>query len=361
MYNIMQPPALFILLLFVAVSPKTCASATVHRLTFVRPATAVPRRRPPPHSVLAARYGPTADPDASFFGEGRQEAWEAQEAAQSRLRAESFTDLLNGVLGLLDAGTEEEVAAIPALVGQHVDVVLGMRGYEGVDMFDAVVENVRAREGDTAADTVEGAIGLIVDFAEEFTRQAKEMEETNRAVLGRIMRAMGAKEEGGKSQGFGGKDGPRPEDVLDEAIAYEKENFTPGFLRHLNGQIERINASPSITREGMRMVETLGMILIRVVEEMGQNLGEGGVVLGQLVGYEKDEERISVLRSGLQVRGIDFAQELRTLTEEALDGFSAGDENGVDAVDPVLVERVRSIDRELASFIEKEGIGNSTC
>eukprot|EP00588_Corethron_pennatum_P012936 CAMPEP_0194282518 /NCGR_PEP_ID=MMETSP0169-20130528/23299_1 /TAXON_ID=218684 /ORGANISM="Corethron pennatum, Strain L29A3" /LENGTH=355 /DNA_ID=CAMNT_0039027869 /DNA_START=76 /DNA_END=1143 /DNA_ORIENTATION=- len=353
----MQPQALFTLFLFF--SPRTCASTTAHRLAFVRPSTAVPRRRPTSPSVLAARYGPPTDPDASFFGEGRQEAWEAQDAAQSQLRAESFTDLLNGVLGLLDAGTEEEVAAIPALVGQHVDVVLGMRGYEGVDMFDAVVENVRVREGDTAAATVEGAIGLIVDFAEEFTRQAKEMEETNRAVLGRIMRAMGAKEEGGKSRGSGGKDGPRPEDMLDEAIAYEKENFTPGFLRHLNGQIERINAASSITQEGIRMVETLGMILIRVVEEMGKNLGEGGIVLGQLVGYEKDEERMSVLRSGLQVRGISFAQELRTLTEEALDGFSAGDEKGMDAVDPVLVERVRSIDRELESFIKGEGIGNS--
>ena len=92
------------------------------------------------------------------------------------------------------------------------------------------------------------------------------------------------------------------------------------------------------------------MIQARVVEELGQELGEGAVVLGQLLGYDNRSERLAVLDAGLTVRGVPFAKELVDLTAEALEGF----EQVPGGADPELVRIVTEIDERTWQFIEKK-------
>ena len=97
------------------------------------------------------------------------------------------------------------------------------------------------------------------------------------------------------------------------------------------------------------MKEILLVIKTRIVEELGKDLGEGALVLGQLVAYEEKQERLAILDAGLTVRGIEFAVELGDLTEEALQGFKAVP----GGADPTLVKRVEEIDEHVRAFIEK--------
>ena len=75
-------------------------------------------------------------------------------------------------------------------------------------------------------------------------------------------------------------------------------NFTPGFLRHLDGERARIANAPRMTPESARRLEIIRIIQARVLEELGTDLGEAAVVLGQLMGYEKEEELRAVLDAG---------------------------------------------------------------
>ena len=84
-----------------------------------------------------------------------------------------------------------------------------------------------------------------------------------------------------------------------------------------------------------------------------QGIGEGAIVLGQLLGYDDENERLAVLDAGLAVRGIDFANELISLTEEALEGFSKVQQQQ-QQVDPDLVKSVKVINERIQLFIEKE-------
>jgi len=90
-----------------------------------------------------------------------------------------------------------------------------------------------------------------------------------------------------------------------------------------------------------------------------QGIGEGAIVLGQLLGYDNTAERMAVLDAGLAVRGVEFAHELLALTEEALEGFKAvmlenGEEGGNAVVDPELVKTVLEIDGRIKCFIGKK-------
>lgn len=93
------------------------------------------------------------------------------------------------------------------------------------------------------------------------------------------------------------------------------------------------------------------IFIIILFNTASQDIGEGAIVLGQLLGYEDEAERLAVLDAGLTVRGVEFANELAALTQEALQGFTVvGTRENVDAE---LVDRVRVIDDRIRKFIEK--------
>ena len=281
--------------------------------------------------LLARRYGPEksnvnkSDPDASFFDDFDE--WEKKDNDRVVRQRKAFDKLLQKMI-VTDA------SEIPSLLTLHLELLLSMRGYEGETLIkDAVEEAEKDHDSDYAA-RVGGALDYMLTFLTEFVEQAEEMDNANKQLLGKIVLLA--------------TDSTKNEDSLDDLLLKEKENFNASFLRHIEGECQRVASSPTMTKEAARMLQILRIIHTRVVEELGSDLGEGATVLSQLLGYDDDDERVAVLNAGLTVRGLEFANELFNLTQEALEGFQRYPKG---QVDPELVRRVQIIDAELREYI----------
>jgi hypothetical protein len=247
-------------------------------------------------------------------------------------------------------------------------LIMQLQGDTGTRVISSILEETMEQDEEQSNgnlllyDQTLQAIETILAFAEDFVEQAKEMYDHNKHLLGKIIKAMLKKDNenagnGVRSTGFA----PLPnnnhcmsrEEALDQLLEAEKDKFTPGFLRHIEGECERITNAPKMTRESARLLEILRIIQTRVLEELGKDMGESAIVLGQLMGYDNENELLGVLDAGLTVRGRDFAIEMASHTREALDGFKrvAG------GVDPGLVERVSFIDQRLRVFLGEETKG----
>ena len=271
-----------------------------------------------------------------------------------------FAQLLSDVVGCTD------VDHLPGIMTRKIDLILSMQGFEGVAILKEAIAEAQQTGDEERIFAVESAVNLILTFAEEFVSNAASLDDGNKQVLGKIVKEITSgwdkstpsSSPSGEGKGFGNTGGgmkakSRPgiddEARLDALFEREKDNFTPGFLRHLEGECKRIASASRLTPESAKLLETLRMIQARVVEELGQELGEGAVVLGQLLGYDDRSERLAVLDAGLTVRGIPFAKELVELTEEALEGF----ERVPGGADPDLVRIVTEIDERIRQFIDK--------
>jgi hypothetical protein len=246
---------------------------------------------------------------------------------------------------------------VPKLLANNLELIMGLQGEEGSEIISSILEDaelVGNKDGDDTYALTLQTVELILSFAEDFVGQAQEMDTSNKQLLGKILKVIVAPENdqsipGGEGKTMRGDNARRREEAFDKLMKEEKKNFTTGFLRHLEGECYRITNQPKVTSESARLLEILRLIQTRVLEELGQDLGEAGLVLGQLMGYEKVEELLGVLDAGLTVRGNDFALEMASLTEEALDGFS----RVPGGADPGLIEKVQFIDRRLQDFLTK--------
>lgn len=306
---------------------------------------------------LAARtYGPSDD----LIIDQEQEEWEKENDARVARQKVEFAQLLSEVVGCTN------VDHLPGIMTRKIDLILNMQGFEGVAILKEAIEEAQQTGDEERIFAVESAVNLILTFAEEFVSNAASLDDGNKQLLGKIVKEItsgwesnSASSKSSEGKGFGNAGGgvkpkSRPgiddEARLDALFEREKENFTPGFLRHLEGECKRIASASRLTPESGKLLETLRMIQARVVEELGQELGEGAVVLGQLLGYDDRSERLAVLDAGLTVRGVPFAKELVELTEEALEGF----ERVPGGADPDLVCIVTEIDERIRQFIDKK-------
>ena len=240
---------------------------------------------------------------------------------------------------------------VPRLLANNIESIMGLQGEEGAQIISSILEEGKEEDEEVYSQTLQ-TVEMVLGFAEDFVKQAQEMDANNKLLLGKIMKAMVTSENnqsvsGGEGRVLDSDDATSREQALDKVMKEEKKNFSAGFLRHLEGECNRIAGQKEMTPESSRMLEILLMIQTRVLEELGQDLGEAALVLGQLMGYEKEEELLGVLDAGLTVRGNEFALEMASLTEEALDGFS----RVPGGADPGLVEKVQFIDRRLQEFL----------
>jgi hypothetical protein len=278
----------------------------------------------------APRYGPPmANPNDPNSFENRSSA--PSSGPQTK---KEFRELMNQVMQVSDP------QHIPSVLTKQMELILNLSGEEGVATIEAILNEAREEQGDEAAERLEEVIDLILSFAEEFVQQAVGIEDANKKILGKIIRTISNKDIAGRER----------EEALDDLLAAERDNITPGFLRHIEGECDRIAAAPKMTPESTRLLEILRIIQTRALEELGQDLGQAAQALGQLIGYESKAERSAVLEAGLAVQGVDFAREMVALTEEALEGFTRV--NG--GADPDLVECVEEIDGRLRRFLESE-------
>lgn len=286
---------------------------------------------------------------------------------RNQLKSE-FTTLLHAII---NGTTPEE--EYPSLLTQNMEVILNVIGIsnaevegEGNLLEEIIQEDVRRHEqqqldrndedGDGSSnylDRVSEAVNLILSFVEIFVDETKSMDDVYKQLLGKIFQsiARGNNKASGDSSTAEMKSASASamENELDNLLSNEKEAFTPGFLRHVEGECNRIASLPVISPESARMLQILRLIQTRVLEELGKGIGEGAIVLGQLLGYEDESERLAVLDAGLAVRGVEFANELAALTEEALEGFK-GVPSGADKE---LVKSVEVIDERIRVFIGK--------
>ncbi|KAL3929933.1 MAG: hypothetical protein SGBAC_011988 [Bacillariaceae sp.] len=220
---------------------------------------------------------------------------------------------------------------MPKLLANNMDAIASLQGQEGAAIITELVEDAKA-EGEEQFNRTVIVIESILQFAESFVEEAEKMDMKNKKLLGKIISAM-------KSS----------EDAMDALMEAERENFSSGFLRHIDGECERIANAPKMTPESKRLMEVMRVIQARVLEEIGSQMGETTLVLGQLMGYDDRDELLGVLDAGLTVQGREFAVEMKGLTEEALRGFESV--NG--GVDPELIERVSFVDQRLTEFLEE--------
>lgn len=248
-----------------------------------------------------------------------------------RIQRRRLQALLDQVLAVQDA------THLPSLLTRNIEFILSLDGPQGVALIGEILRETKATRGDEAAKEAEQALDLILSSAEDFVEQAARIDQENKQRLGQILRLASNMDQSARDR----------EQAVDALLA--ENEWTPGFLRHLENECERIASAPSLSRDSARLLETLRIIQARVVEELGQGLGEAAVVLGQLVHYDK-QECIAVLEAGLTVRGADFGEELLALTSEALEGLSR-----VQA-DPDLVERVQLIDERLQRHLREKQV-----
>lgn len=274
--------------------------------------------------LYASRYGPPLSPDDEGLpGERRNQKKSDQ---QEQAVKTQFRNLL-----------EEAVATsspdhLPKLLANNMELIVKLQGDEGTRIITELIEEAK-KEGQEQFERTVLVVESILTFAETFVEQATDMDNQNKKLLGKIIRTMSSKNE----------------DALDELMEKERGNFSAGFLRHLEGECERIARAPTVTPESARLLEIIRIIQTRVLEELGSEMGEATLVLGQLMGYDNNDELLGVLEAGLTVQGREFALEMKGLTEEALNGFKSV--HG--GVEEELVQRVTFVDQRLCEYLDE--------
>ena len=272
--------------------------------------------------LSVSRYGPPVAPENDSFDEFEK---------RSQGQKQQFRSLLE------ESMTINNPDHLPRLLANNMQLIMSMHGEDGAQVISELVEEARIEGQEQFEQTVD-LVETILAFAEDFVEQASHLDSHNKHLLGKIIKAMTSKDDPARDR----------EEYLDDLMEAEKENFTPGFLRHIEGECKRIANAPKVTPESARLLEIIRIIQTRVLEELGKDMGEAALVLGQLMGYDSNDELMGVLDAGLTVRGRDFAVEMASLTKEALDGFKR-----VPDVEPELVDRVSFIDKRLHNFLDE--------
>ena len=319
----------FFLLLLLATCIISCKGWTTNHISI--------RRSAFPTALHVARYGP----QSSSFVPPSDDDNKVSNDSSSLLQKE-FSAMIQQCVEV------QNPDHIPQIFAKNIELIFQVLEQGNVILQKTVEEAQQSDEGEEKTITV---IDTMIGFVEGFAEQAQEMDAANKKLLGKIVQTMGPSlENGGDDAISTTKTAREREDALNALMETHKDQFTPGFLRHIDGECMRIASAPKMTPESARLLEILRMIQTRVLEELGQDLGEAAHVLGQLMGYESNNELIGVLEAGITVRGLDFAKELKELTSEALEGF----QQVQGGVDPELVERVQLIDNHLQNHISEQ-------
>ena len=256
-----------------------------------------------------------------------------------------------------DKEEEDKQNELPSLLTTNIEMILNVISIPDL-LEEIITDEVNQQRADGEEEKVEeisNAINTILTFTETFVEQTASIEDTYKQVLNKIFTSIAPSVGGLTANTSDKKTISIMENELDTLLKSESVSFTPGFLRHVEGECTRISNLKTPSSESTKMLQILRVIQTRILEELGKNIGEGAVVLGQLLGYDEVNEQLAVLDAGLAVRGIEFARELSELTKEALDGFeTVKKQQGEDGVDPELVKSVKLIDERIRSFIDKE-------
>ena len=227
---------------------------------------------------MMARYGPREAGEESpsplaTEGDSNQNAGADNDDGDSRSQLKSeFADLLRIILN----GTipEEEYPSLLAKnIGTILDVMSLDRGTQMEGMIQEIVSEDLLGEDGTAGgnanpdagdrlERISEAIDLVLSFAETFVEEAKSMDDVYKRLLGKIFTSI--------APAAANPQAVKTEDHLDDLLSHEKEAFTPGFLRHVEGECERLSSLKTLSPESTQMLQILRLIQTRVLEELGK-------------------------------------------------------------------------------------------
>lgn len=156
---------------------------------------------------------------------------------------------------------------------------VGARGGGGGSLLQEIMQDelLQSNENDgnsqNRVDQISDAIDLILTFVESFVEQTKTMDDVYKQLLGKIFQSIapGASESSsGITPSLSSSSSANMENQLDNLLSTEKEAFTPGFLRHVEGECLRIASLSTISPESAKMLQILRLIQTRVLEELGK-------------------------------------------------------------------------------------------
>ena len=326
-----------------------------------------------PPLQMAKSYGPQ---DAEIISSNNNN----NNNPNKNIKAE-FATLLTTVVAYSSSNQPEE---LPSLLASNIDMILMAMNTNGL-IEQVIQEDIQQQQQGTTSNNsnnnnsnnngdrleeLSSAVNLILSFVETFVEEAQSMEDVYKQLMGKIFAVItpNSNQQGSSSSSETTTATATTttastsigEAALEELLSNESEAFTPGFLRHIEGECNRLASLPTISPQSSKLLEILRIIQTRILEELGRgSIGEGAIVLGQLLGYDDTKERLAVLDAGLAVRGVEFARELKGLTSEALGGFQnvqkkqQQQQGGAGGVDPGLVRSVEEIDERIQQFIDK--------
>jgi len=253
---------------------------------------------------------------------------------------------INKLRGLITKILVGEIHEVNSLLASNVDFFLTNKPsiFSQSDVLQSIVDENPPQE----QEKVMAIIEYIASFVKDLVEEAVTMDKENKELLGKVLKIMCGENKKDDDVFYINvkKSASQREDELDDFM--EAHAFSPGFLRHLEGECERIENAPKTTKESLRLAEVLRTIRIRVIEELGVPLGEGASVLGQLLAYDDPKEQLAVLQTGLELRGIEFANEMLKMTEEALGQMKTLDPA---IVDPELITKLEAIRKGIKSYV----------
>jgi hypothetical protein len=265
-----------------------------------------------------------------------------------------------------------------------------------ITLDDIITGSNMSEESGRRLDRISDSVDMILEFVENFGLVMKDTDDKYKLLLRQLFESIApssSPSSSGTSSSSSNDNNMESssssiqsssplemEEQFDNLLAMNKEAYTPGFVRYIDGECKRLESllpqslqqvdtttttttvtttnttSSSSYEETMKMIQILRVIQTRILDELGKEyLGEGAIVLGQLLGYDNDAERLAILDAGLTVRGYDYAIELQELTKTALDDFSSMMNSMTkkvkDVVDPELVRRVEIINRRIEEYI----------
>lgn len=264
------------------------------------------------------RYGPGSSSDSGDpFLNARQ--WEAEQSDVKEEQAACFKSMVSDLRAAVEdsaEGVDIDLAGpvggkLNGIISNNLHVLLTMRGPIGVEIMRRCIEEDAAEDNLTPL-----LVDYTIDFLETFVEEAAEADDENKRLLMEIMKAAGAGKHDDRSVA---------NSALDEYLKENKARFSSGFLKHLDGEVQRLRNLPGASPQTAKMMELLRVIQIRVLDEIGSDFGDAATVLSQLLQYDDVELRNKVILPGLEVRGPEFATEMLKLVEEALASVAEDD------------------------------------
>jgi hypothetical protein len=234
---------------------------------------------PPATNLMMAvpRYGPVED---SGTNTAAPSSSSNSDSSKDQLKAE-FTSLLHKVMDTSTSSTTDQEDELPSLFTTNIEMILSVISTDGL-LEEIISDDIQSfakatpTENDNNNNTtqqqlenVSNAVNVILSFIETFVEQTKSMDDVYKDILGKIFKSIAPSTSSGNDDSSSSSSSTM-ETQLDNLLTSEKVSFTPGFLRHVEGECRRISSLSTMSPESVKMLQILRLIQTRILEELGK-------------------------------------------------------------------------------------------